>query len=175
MLEIFLSLIFTFALAQSNIQTANEIRESKNTMPIEKKVVQTVKAEKEKEAVKVKPKAVTVETKKEDIEEVWHTYKATAFTNHYASTGKNKGDKDYGITATGEPTKEGVTIAADWSVLPPNTVVYIQNIGYRTVTDRGGGVKGKHIDLYFESERDALEFGRHDVKLKIIKLGDKKD
>lgn len=172
MLEIILSLIFTFALAQSNIQTANEIRESKNTMPIEKKVVQTVKVEKEKEAVKVKPKAVAVETKKE---EEWMLFEVSAYTNGKESTNKVKGDKDYAKTASGKMTKEGRTVSAD-EMFPFGTILYIDGVGERVVEDRGGAIKGHKLDLFIEDLQEARNFGRkYNVKVKVIKMGEKKD
>ncbi len=58
-------------------------------------------------------------------------------------------------TATGTTCVEGQTCAADWSIYPPGTVIYIANDplggdGYYTVEDKGGGVKGYHIDIYAE-------------------------
>lgn len=58
-------------------------------------------------------------------------------------------------TATGTTCTEGRTCAADWSIYPAGTVIYIENDplggdGYYTVEDRGGGVKGNHIDIYAE-------------------------
>ncbi|MBO4604599.1 MAG: SH3 domain-containing protein [Clostridiales bacterium] len=60
-------------------------------------------------------------------------------------------------TATGTKCKEGRTIAADWSVLPAGTVIYVKNDplggdGYYTVEDKGGGVRGKMIDIYVDDE-----------------------
>ncbi|MBP5655034.1 MAG: SH3 domain-containing protein [Clostridiales bacterium] len=60
-------------------------------------------------------------------------------------------------TATGTKCKQGRTIAADWSVLPAGTVIYIKNDplggdGYYTVEDKGSGVRGKMIDIYVDDE-----------------------
>lgn len=86
-------------------------------------------------------------------------FKITAFTAGYESTGKTPEHPAYGITASGEKVKENHTIASDWDVLPPGTVVYIQDVGIRTVEDKGGKVKGNHIDLYIEELNEALEWG----------------
>lgn len=56
-------------------------------------------------------------------------------------------------TATGTTCKQGRTCAADWSIYPAGTVIYIEDDplggdGYYTVEDRGPGVKGYHIDIY---------------------------
>ena len=64
------------------------------------------------------------------------------------------GDGTYSkSTATGSTCTEGRTCAADWSIYPAGTVIYIENDplggdGYYTVEDRGPGVKGYHIDIY---------------------------
>jgi len=77
----------------------------------------------------------------------------------YAS-GPLKGQrKQVGVTACGTKTRQG-TIAADTSVYPFGTVMYVPGYGYGRVEDRGGGIKGEHIDLFFKSHRDALEWGR---------------
>lgn len=86
-------------------------------------------------------------------------FKITAFTAGYESTGKTPDHPAYGITASGEKVKENHTIASDWDVLPPGTVVYIQDIGIRTIEDKGGKVKGNHIDLYIKELEEALEWG----------------
>lgn len=51
-------------------------------------------------------------------------------------------------TRSGRRAKANHTIAADLSVLPLYTDVYIEGMGVYTVEDRGGGVKGRHIDVY---------------------------
>lgn len=64
----------------------------------------------------------------------------------------------YGITATGTTATEGRTIAADPDVLSYGTVVYIDGHAY-TVEDCGGGIKGRQLDIYFESHEAAREWG----------------
>lgn len=64
--------------------------------------------------------------------------------------------------------EQGVTIAADWDVLPPGTIVYIDGLGERVVQDRGGAIKGNAVDIYFEDHDEALVFGRQAVRLYII-------
>ncbi len=64
------------------------------------------------------------------------------------------GDGTYNYsTATGTTCTEGRTCAADWSIYPAGTVIYIEDDplggdGYYTVEDRGSGVNGYHIDIY---------------------------
>lgn len=77
------------------------------------------------------------------------------------SSGPNKGKrKVVGITASGKRAKHG-TIAADTSIYPFGTIMYIPGYGYGIVEDRGGAIKGKNrIDLWFSSESKALKWGR---------------
>ena len=66
------------------------------------------------------------------------------------------GDGTYNrSTASGTTCTEGRTCAADWSIYPKGTVIYIENDplggdGYYTVEDWGPGVNGYHIDIYAE-------------------------
>lgn len=81
--------------------------------------------------------------------------------------GPNKGKpKAVGITASGVPARRG-TIAADTSVFPFGTVMYIPGYGYGVVEDRGGDIKGYHIDLYYPSHGTALEWGRQYKEVKV--------
>ncbi|MBO4426820.1 MAG: SH3 domain-containing protein [Clostridiales bacterium] len=69
---------------------------------------------------------------------------------------QDNGDGSYSLTtATGATCTQGVTVAADWSVYPAGTVIYIENDplggdGYYTVQDKGSGVKGAMIDIFVE-------------------------
>ncbi|RPK31802.1 3D domain-containing protein [Paenibacillus xylanexedens] len=167
-MEVLLSLLLALSIGQAGLESANQAREAKNTTKIE-----SVKVEQSAEPKKVVKKEVkqvkVVSSKKSDGEYDWMYFELTAYSNHENSTGKNKGDADYGITASGEKTKEGVTIAADWRVLPKGTRVYIDGVGERVVQDKGGDIKNKRIDVYFETEKEALNFGRKKhIKVRII-------
>ena len=76
------------------------------------------------------------------------------------SYGPSRGNpKRVGYTALGVRAKKG-TIAADTSIFPFGTVMYVPGYGYGTVEDQGSGIKGHRIDLYFRSHKDALKWGR---------------
>ena len=64
-----------------------------------------------------------------------------------------------GVTASGKKTEVGVTAAADWSVLPKGSKVYIEGIGWREIQDVGGSVNGKHIDVLVNTHQEALNLG----------------
>jgi 3D (Asp-Asp-Asp) domain-containing protein len=75
-----------------------------------------------------------------------------------------------GRTASGEYTRRGF-IAADPSVLPIGTVVHLQAPGYSgryRVMDTGRFIRGKKIDVYVPSLREARQFGRQQIKLAVI-------
>lgn len=67
--------------------------------------------------------------------------------------------KTDGITASGTLAREGQTVAADWDMLPPGTEIYIEGIGYRTVEDKGGAIKGNRLDVFMDSHSAALDAG----------------
>ncbi len=86
-------------------------------------------------------------------------YTITAYTAGYESTGKTPEHPAYGITASGSEVMEGMTIAADWRIIPPGTLLYIEDVGYRVVQDKGGDIKGYRLDLFMNDLQEALEWG----------------
>ena len=89
------------------------------------------------------------------------TMTATAYTSSTTS----------GTTASGAPAQVGI-IAADTSVLPMGTKVYITSAdgswtyGYAVVGDTG--VSGNLIDLYFDTYDECIAFGRQTVLVYIV-------
>lgn len=88
-------------------------------------------------------------------------YKKTmeAETTGYTATG-NK-------TATGTTPRRG-TVAVDPAVIPLGTEMYIPGYGRAVAEDTGGAVNGNVIDLYFESESEAIQWGRRNVTVYIL-------
>lgn len=74
--------------------------------------------------------------------------------------------KQVGITASGAPAQRG-TIAADTSLFPFNTVMYVPGYGYGVVEDRGGAIKGYRIDLYYPTHHAAEDWGRKRVRVQV--------
>lgn len=75
-----------------------------------------------------------------------------------------------GRTASGASATAGM-IAADPRVLPLGTVVHIRAgkyTGQYTVTDTGGRIKGHLIDVYLPNHKEAMSFGRRQVKIKVL-------
>lgn len=64
-----------------------------------------------------------------------------------------------GVMRDGTYTRDG-SIAADLRIHPLGTVLYVEDLGTYVVRDSGGGVLGWHVDIWFPSCTDALNFGR---------------
>lgn len=105
--------------------------------------------------------------------------KVTA-TGYYAgieSTGKRPGHKEYGITYSGVKVRRShvSTIAADLKVFPLGTIMYIPGYGYGIVADKGAAIKGKKIDLYFETKKQVYtNWGKKKVNVIVLKKGEGK-
>lgn len=74
--------------------------------------------------------------------------------------------KEVGRTASGSMARRG-TVAADTSVLPMGTVLYVPGYGYGRVEDRGGDIRGLRLDLYYRRHGDALHWGRRHVDVTV--------
>jgi 3D (Asp-Asp-Asp) domain-containing protein len=78
-------------------------------------------------------------------------------------------------TASGVTVRTGIA-AADRSLLPVGSVVTIATDSTRyngvyTVMDTGPEVKGRELDLYMWSCKEALAFGRKEVQVEVLRLG----
>jgi len=87
------------------------------------------------------------------------TMSATAFTRR-------------GPTAGGIKAQRGI-VAADPRVLPLGTVIRVrgarQYSGTYVVADTGRGIRGREIDIFVRSPRDARRFGRRNVHVEILR------
>lgn len=77
-----------------------------------------------------------------------------------AGGGKPVNSPGYGRTATGVMAKPGHTIAVDPKVIPLGWWVYIDGVGYRRAEDVGGAVRGNKIDVFVNTNSEAVQFGR---------------
>lgn len=99
---------------------------------------------------------------------------ATAYCACYKCCGKYPSNKYYGITKTGTKAKVG-TIAVDPKLIPLGTKMYIEglngakNYGVGKAEDIGGAIKGKIIDLYFDTHEETVQWGRQQVNVYILK------
>lgn len=70
-------------------------------------------------------------------------------------------------TASGLRPGRGV-VAVDPRFIPLGTRLYIEGYGYAVAGDTGGAIKGNRIDLGFDSNREAWNVGRKNVRVLIL-------
>ena len=88
------------------------------------------------------------------------SYLATAYSLH-------------GRTATGQMVSKGI-IAADPRYLPLGSRVRLEAGAYSgeyLVADTGSMVRGRRIDIWTPTSREAMHFGKRLVKLTVLSLG----
>ena len=78
-------------------------------------------------------------------------------------------------TASGVDVQAGIA-AADEALLPEGSVISVSGVpeqyrGIYTVMDTGPKVLGKHVDLYMWNCDEAVDFGRRDILLTVLRLG----
>ena len=97
---------------------------------------------------------------------------AAAASQTYLATAYNLS----GRTASGRPVSKGL-IAADPGFLPLGTRVRLEAGPYSgeyLVADTGGSVRGRKIDVWVPTTREACRFGRRNVKLTVLAYGNKR-
>lgn len=108
-----------------------------------------------------KEKIIIKEIMEVEKEVEWYYFIASGYSANDPAQGTNN------ITATGKEIKEGM-IAVDTRVIPLGTKIEIKDMGIFKAEDTGGKIKGNRIDIYFELKKEAKEFGRKGVWIKII-------
>ena len=109
----------------------------------------------EEEIIETSPEG-EIELEQENIDmnlEYLGIYTLTAYCSCEKCCGKSDG-----ITASGVKARPNHTIAAP-SEFAFGTKLMINGIEY-TVEDRGGAIKDKRIDVYFDSHQEAINFGK---------------
>ncbi len=99
---------------------------------------------------------------------------ATGYTAGYESTGKNPDHPEFGITYSGVKVKRDLysTVAADLSVFPIGTILFIPEYGFGVVADKGGAIKGNRVDLYYETVDDVYtNWGKKELDVYVIEMG----
>ncbi len=96
---------------------------------------------------------------------------ATAYCTCVQCTGTH----GRGITSTGKTAVPGDgtrdnphLIAVDPAVIPMESLLYIESIGYGRAVDTGGAIRGNRIDILMEKHEEALRFGRRNLKVYIL-------
>ena len=78
-------------------------------------------------------------------------------------------------TASGVNVRTGIA-AADPDLLPVGSVIQVYKLGEKyngiyTIMDTGPAVQGRQIDVYMWSCHEALEFGRRQIAINVLRLG----
>lgn len=77
------------------------------------------------------------------------------------------------LTAMGTRARVGA-VAVDPRVIPLGTKLYIESMdgfptyGFAVAEDTGGAIKGKRIDLFYNTNREANRFGRRNVMVYVL-------
>jgi len=104
--------------------------------------------------------AEQVEDEEEGEEPAYLVFEATAYC-------------DFGITFSGVLVQRGI-VAADPKILPIGSVIEVRAgkySGIYTVMDTGGLVKGRIIDIYMPEYEEAIQFGRQQVGVRLLRIG----
>ena len=60
------------------------------------------------------------------------------------------------------------TIAVDPNVIPLGSIIEVSGYGIGIAEDTGGLIKGDIIDVFMDTEQEALNWGRRLVKIRVI-------
>ena len=72
-----------------------------------------------------------------------------------------------GITALGWHTRYGIA-AVDPKVIALRSLIFVEGYGFAWAGDTGGDIKGKRIDLCYNTTKEALSWGRRKTKVYIL-------
>ena len=90
--------------------------------------------------------------------------KATAY---WAVNGVNNTYTASGKKAVRNPNGYS-TIAVDPNIIPMGTKLYVEGYGYAIAADKGSGIKGNFIDVFFNTREEAINWGVKYVKVQIL-------
>ncbi len=120
---------------------------------------------KEDGAVKVNEKEIIetkIASKNSNLPQGKFVINASAYTASADECGKSDG-----ITASGAKVRENETVACPKS-FAFGTKINIEGLGTYICQDRGGAIKGNHIDIYMETKAKAFAFGRQNLVAEIV-------
>ncbi len=89
---------------------------------------------------------------------------------YFVASGYSANDSIQGTdstTATGSEVRQGI-IAVDPDIIPLGSRIKIKNMGVFIAEDTGGKIKGNRLDIFFDSKKEAKDFGRKGVWIRIL-------
>lgn len=93
------------------------------------------------------------------------TCSSTAYT---ADRGDSGTTTAIGMTVNRDPNGYS-TVAVDPRVIPLGTKLYIEGYGLAIAADTGGAIKGNMVDVYFNTYEEAVNWGRRQINVYILK------
>lgn len=72
-----------------------------------------------------------------------------------------------GITALGWRTRYGIA-AVDPKVIALRSLIFVEGYGFAWAGDTGGDIKGKRIDLCYNTTKEAMRWGRRKTKVYVL-------
>ena len=139
--------------------------EPAKTEIIEEQVIQPepIKTEEEIKNEAILAKWKLKQTQKwENLPKGQFTINASAYT-----AAADECDNNLGITASGIKVKEKRTIACP-PEFPFGAKMEIEGYGTYVCEDRGGAIKGNHVDIYVETKKEAFQFGRRNLIAQVV-------
>jgi len=108
-----------------------------------------------------KEKIAIREVREVEKEVEWYYFIASGYSANDPAQGTDN------ITATGKEIKGGM-VAVDPRVIPLGTKIEIKDMGIFIAEDTGEKIKGNRIDIYFNTKKEAKEFSRKGIWVRII-------
>ena len=100
-----------------------------------------------------------------ELSRAWKSLTVTATA--YDPGPEANGAGNVGTTVTGERARFGIA-AVDPKVIPLKSLLYVEGYGPALAADVGGDIKGRRIDLCFNSTGEANDFGRRKTRVYLL-------
>ena len=148
-----------------NGKSDNIIVQAKETN--EKNVKKTIAKTEEKKVNNSKSKTneqnISLNSGKEPNTGVEMIVSATAYTAYCEGC---SGTTAIGIDLRANPNQK--VVAVDPSIIPLGSRVWVEGYGEAIAGDTGGAIKGNKIDVFIPSHEQAMQWGRKNVKIRIL-------
>ncbi|MFP4465535.1 MAG: 3D domain-containing protein [Candidatus Goldiibacteriota bacterium] len=92
-----------------------------------------------------------------------HDMEATA----YDPSPESNSPQWAGITSLGWRTRYGIA-AVDPRIISMRSLIFVEGYGFAWTGDIGGDIKGRRIDLCYNTTQEALNWGRRKVKVYVL-------
>ena len=92
---------------------------------------------------------------------------ATMSVSAYCNDTRAADDPLYGVMASGERTFDGAVACGPSYAF--GTLFWVPGVGWTVCADRGGAISDGHLDLWVETEADALKWGRQELEVEVVR------